>query len=164
MIVLVNDANIFIDLLKIDLIDLFFKLPCEFHVTDLVLAEIHEANVAKLVVYIDDGTLHKKTFTFEELMQIQSLESKYKALSVPDCSCLFQAKILSGRLLTGDAPLRKYASKDKIPVHGILWIFDQLLEHNIITPHHAHDKLTDLINRNARLPKAECRKRLNKWK
>lgn len=82
---------------------------------------------------------------------------------MPDCSCLFHAKVVSGRLLTGDAPLRKHASKNKIPVHGILWIFDQLLEHRLITPNHAHDKLTDLLTLNVRLPKAECRKRLNEW-
>jgi len=40
MILLVNDANILIDLLKIDLLAAFFRLSYEFHVTDFVTAEI----------------------------------------------------------------------------------------------------------------------------
>ena len=35
MILLVNDAGILIDLLKIDLIEPFFQLENEFHITDL---------------------------------------------------------------------------------------------------------------------------------
>ncbi len=39
MIILVNDTNIFIDLLEIDLLESFFQLQYEFHVTDLAAAE-----------------------------------------------------------------------------------------------------------------------------
>ncbi len=45
MILLVNDANILIDLLKIDLLKQFFQLQYEFHITDIVVAEIQEENV-----------------------------------------------------------------------------------------------------------------------
>ncbi len=40
MIFLVNDANILIDLLKINLLDSFFRLEFDFQVTDMVFAEI----------------------------------------------------------------------------------------------------------------------------
>lgn len=42
MIFLVNDANILIDLLKINLLDSFFRLEFDFQVTDMVFAEIRE--------------------------------------------------------------------------------------------------------------------------
>lgn len=45
MIFLVNDANILIDLLKLDLLDLFFRMEYDFQITDLVLEEIQEDNV-----------------------------------------------------------------------------------------------------------------------
>ncbi|MEA2104167.1 MAG: DUF3368 domain-containing protein, partial [Candidatus Cloacimonadota bacterium] len=70
MILLVNDANIFIDLLQIDLLTDFFQLPYKFHVTDLVAIEVHEANRDKLVACMEQGVLLKKSFAYEELMEI----------------------------------------------------------------------------------------------
>ncbi len=70
----------------------------------------------------------------------------------------------SGKLLTGDAALRKHAEQNKIMVHGILWVFDELVDQRIITRIQAHDKLTRLLSINPRLPGVECKKRLKKWK
>jgi predicted nucleic acid-binding protein len=164
MILLVNDANILIDLLQIDLLSAFFRLPCEFHATDLVLAEILETNTADLNSYINGGTLKIKHFSFPELMEIQSLNFRHKNLSIPDCSCLFLSKALSARLLTGEAAMRRIAAGSDIKVHGVLWIFDQLVGQKIITETQAHKKLSRLMFLNARLPVSECKKRLNLWK
>lgn len=163
MILLVNDANILIDLLKINLWDAFFELPYEFHVTDLVGAEIHESNMHEFEACIDSGTLVQKVFDFQELMEIQQLATSNKGLSIPDCSCLFHAKNISGKLLTGDAALRKCARKNQIEVHGILWVFDQLLEYGKVTEKTASEKLSSLLTINPRLPISECKKRLKKW-
>lgn len=64
--ILVNDANILIDLLKIDLINPFFKLQYQFVVTDYVFAEIQEDNTNHLVNLINTGILTKRTFNEEE--------------------------------------------------------------------------------------------------
>jgi hypothetical protein len=100
MILLVNDANIFIDLLKIDLLESFFQLPCEFHVTDLVAAEVQD-NRDKLTACIEQGLLTKKGFSYQELMEIQLLSMSHKGLSIQDCSY---------RLLTYSTP---QITKDK---------------------------------------------------
>jgi hypothetical protein len=57
MILLVNDANIFIDLCKIDLLESFFELQYEFHVTDFVVGEVQDANAEQLHDYINKGAL-----------------------------------------------------------------------------------------------------------
>lgn len=164
MIILVNDANIIIDLMKIDLLKPFFELPYEFHVTDLVVAEVQEGDVAKLDHFIENGSLHKKSFSYEELMQIQLLEVTHLKLSIADCSCLFHAKRLFANLLTGDAVLRKTAEQEQISVHGILWTFDELIKYGVIAREQAHEKLSYLMTKNPRLPAEECKKRLKKWK
>ncbi len=64
MILLVNDANILIDLLQINLMSAFFRLPYEFHVTDLVAAEVLESNAAVLKACIDNGTLNPSSTKF----------------------------------------------------------------------------------------------------
>lgn len=163
MILLVNDASILIDLLKLDLIEKFFELNCIFYITDFVLAEIQEENVAKLHQYVQTKKLKKKTFDFKELYEIQLLEIKHKALSIPDCSCLFFAKTLSANLLTADGALRKIANQHNITVHGILWILDEMVKTNIISSKTACKKLKTLMSINLRLPQKECTKRLSKW-
>jgi predicted nucleic acid-binding protein len=109
MIVLVNDASILIDLLKADLIEPFFLLDCEFHVTDFAVEEVQEENADQLEAFVHGGKLIKNIFDFEELLKIQRLETTYKALSIADCSCLYLARHLAATLLTGDAALRRIA-------------------------------------------------------
>ncbi len=164
MILLVNDANILIDLLKIDLLESFFQLQYEFHMTDFAAAEVQEDNVVELEHCFENGSLQKKAFNYEELVQVQLLEVEHQALSIADCSCLFHARTLSAKLLTGDAALRRTAEQADIPVHGILWIFDELVSQEIVTKEQAYEKLSQLVTINSRLPADECKKRLKKWK
>ncbi|BCO09327.1 hypothetical protein GF1_17030 [Desulfolithobacter dissulfuricans] len=164
MILLVNDANILIDLLKIDLLPSFFRLQYEFHVTDFVVGEVQESNVSDLRLCIENGSLKIKSFDYEELRQIQSLESEYRQLSIADCSCLFHARTLAARLLTGDAALRKIAEQAEIRVHGILWVLDELVAEGLISKTEACEKLRQLMSTNSRLPATECRSRLKRWK
>ncbi len=164
MIILVNDAGILIDLLKADLIKPFFQMGYEYYITDFVASEIQEDNAFQLDAFVDDGILIKKTFDFDGLSDIQLLKTTHKALSIPDCSCLYLSEKLSATLLTGDAALRRIAVSCNIPVHGLLWVFDELLQNRLITPKTAYEKLEYIRSVNPRLPVAECNKRLTKWK
>jgi hypothetical protein len=57
MIIVVNDANILIDLVQLDLLSNFFELEFKFHTTDLVLNELHKHQQDKLLPYIEDQVL-----------------------------------------------------------------------------------------------------------
>lgn len=163
MILLVNDANILIDLLKIGLTESFFQLHYDFHVADLVKAEIKEKNLSEIDHHIRNGILTLQRFTFEELGQIQNLKTEHPPLSIPDCSCLFLCRKLSAKLLTGDGLLRRTAESRDIKVHGILWVFDEMVERGIITKQTAAEKMRTLMELNSRLPKKECKARLKRW-
>lgn len=163
MIFLVNDANILIDLLKIDLLDSFFQLEHDFQVTDMAFAEIQEENAADLSTFLENGLLTRQGFAFEELLQIQFLEVENPALSIADCSCLYLSKKVSATLLTGDAALRRIAEQNNIAVHGILWVLDEIVAGGLISEKEAKDKLILLMGLNLRLPANECRKRLKYW-
>ena len=47
---------------------------------------------------------------------------------------------------------------------GILFVFDELVNHNIISPKDAAAHLESLYESNVRLPKEEVEKRLEQWK
>jgi predicted nucleic acid-binding protein len=163
MIFLVNDANILIDLLKLNLLDTFFQLDYDFQVTDLVLGEVREDNIEDLGRYLEASLLTKQEFTATELGEISALFTTFPALSFADCSCLYLAEKLSATLLTGDGALRRIATGRELPVHGMLWVFDNMIECGLITTAGAKEALVRLMEFNQRLPLKECKKRLQDW-
>jgi len=164
MTVAVCDTNVIIDLLQVDSFKSFLKLKWDKHVPPGVIDEVQEDNTDQLVTAINTGKLILPTFSPEELIKIQELKTQYPSLSIEDCSCLFLAERLSAVLLTGERRLRRIAADShRVKVHGILWVFEQLIEEKIITQRVAHDKLTHLMKVNKRLPRKDCGRLLKLW-
>lgn len=164
--ILVNDTNIFIDLHSVGLLEEICRLPYEIHTVDFVVAEIVDADqrrifdelVARRGIFVDG-------FTADEVIEIVEEHSAVSGnLSIPDCSVCYFARKHNVPMLTGDRRLRRYAEEQSIEVHGILFIFDELVRHDIIPTSMAADRLEELFAINARLPKAEIRERINRWR
>lgn len=66
-------------------------------------------------------------------------------------------------LITGDNTLRKLALKEKMDVHGVLWIPDEFVNSGCITPQTAIDSLEKILNSWGRLPEDECERLREKW-
>jgi len=164
MIIFVSDASILIDLLKIDLSDEFFRLPYDIHTTDLVGAEITDENAEQFQQYINKKLINIHSFSDEEWEEVVYIKNENPPLSMADCSCFWLCKQLSATLLTSDGKLRSSAFEKGISVHGILWVFEELISHKEITVQKAKKKLKELMEINPRLPREECQKRLKKWK
>ena len=162
----ISDTNIFLDLISVNLLEEFFQLPYKIETTDFVIDEIIQPNqLPYLQKFISLKKLNIISFTFEELIKINDVfDNSKNNTSMADCSVWYRAKETSGRLLTGDAKLRKSAEADNVKVSGILYIFDNLVEYKIITKTEATKLLEKLISINSRLPKGECEKRIQKWK
>jgi rRNA maturation endonuclease Nob1 len=163
MIIIVNDANILIDLLKIHLISSFFQLNFEMHITNFCLGEIEEENSNLLNAYVESKQLIVREFNFSELTEIQNLNNNYGSLSFSDSSCLYLCKNITAMLLTGDKKLRNIAETKGIEVHGIPWIFKELISQQVLDYQTAIQKLNSLMSLNQRLPLEECRKCIKNW-
>ena len=161
----ISDANIFLDLISVNLLEEFFQLPCKIETTDFVIDEIIQPNqLASVQKFVSSKKLDVISFSFEELIKINDIfDNSKNNTSMADCSVWYRAKEVSGRLLTGDSKLRKSAENDNVKVSGILYIFDNLIEYKIITKEDAANLLETLISINSRLPKGECEKRILKW-
>ena len=164
--ILVNDTNIFIDLHSVGLLEEMCRLPYEIHTVDLVVAEIADADQRRIFdELVDRGEIYVDGFTADEVIEIVEEHSSVSGnLSIPDCSVCYFARKHNVPMLTGDRRLRRYAEEQSIEVHGILFIFDELVRHDIISTSMAADRLEELFAINARLPKAEIRERINRWK
>lgn len=163
--IVINDANILIDLAKLELIQVFSKINFDLHTTDFVIEELNDEQrnpVSKLIK-------SKKLTVIEtqdilDFQGITSILENSSGLSFEDCSVWYYSKKLSGALLTGDGKLRKQAIKEGIEVRGIIFIFDELLKQNLITFKIAIDRIEKLSLLNNRLPKKEIEKRIEYWK
>lgn len=119
--IVINDANILIDLVKLDLLNIFSKLPFDLHTTDFVYEELNEDQKSPVSILSENGFL--KIIETEEIIDFQSISELLESssgLSFEDCSVWYYSKKLSGILLTGDAKLRKQVSKQGIEVRGII--------------------------------------------
>lgn len=133
---------------------------------DLVVAEIADADQRRIFdELVARGEISVDGFTADEVIEIVEEHSSVSGnLSIPDCSVCYFARKHNVPMLTGDRRLRRYAEEQSIEVHGILFIFDELVRHDIISTSMAADRLEELFAINARLPKAEIRERINRWK
>ena len=167
MIVIVNDANILIDIIKLQLLDAFFNLNWHIHSTNLILEnEFYDEQKLQLQPFIDNGKLIIQELDVEDIISIMNIQSQKPQLSDKDCSAFHCAQKLNASLITSDNTLRKFAEQKKVEVHGHLWVFDALVEHKCITPMKAIAKLNELNSTNIKLnlPKKECEVRIEIWK
>lgn len=164
--ILVNDTNIFIDLHSVGLLEEMCRLPYEIHTVDFVVAEIADADQRRIFdELVARGEISVDGFTADEVIEIVEEHSSVSGnLSIPDCSVCYFARKHNVPMLTGDRRLRRYAEEQSIEVHGILFIFDELVRHDIISTSMAADRLEELFAINARLPKAEIRERIKRWR
>jgi predicted nucleic acid-binding protein len=161
----INDANLLIDLFEVDLIDAFFQLNLEFHTTSLIIEELDIEQKAKIQKHIDVNKLIIREIELSEIETFKGLAVQTKKLSIPDLSLYFYAKELKEcMILTGDNKLRKEAEKLGFEVHGVLWVFEEMVNHNILEKQIAVRKLEELMKVNLWLPVRDCEKLIDKLK
>lgn len=165
--IVVNDANILIDLVELQLLPQFFGLNYEFYTTTLILEELLVDQRLQLKTYLEQGILIAEEMSAADLEAIKIIEHSKPKLSQQDCSAYHQAACKQGVLITSDNVLRKFAIATNIDVHGHLWVFDKMVEQQTLTPITASQKLSELcdrINTQLKLPKVECDLRHQIWK
>src|SRR6185312_9007130 len=159
----ITDANIFIDLIKLQWLGYLFCLKVEIYSTVEVINELIDVQLEKLTEFIQSNQLKIHTFSSSELEQIMQMTAP-PSLSIQDRSVVFLAKNIHAGVLSGDNPLRKFCAKQNLEVKGIIWLFDQFLELQLINCEVAIQKMNELLSFNNRLPVHDCNERLRQWK
>ena len=159
----VTDANIFIDLFELKLLSLFFDLDLEIYTTQEVLLECDKIQRERLQLFIKNKKLIVKNISDKEALEMETMTFN-KGLSEPDKSVLFVAKNQNGMVVSGDKLIRKWCQKNKIEVHGILWVLDEMNQAQLITSKEAIEKLETLLQLNFWLPTNAANELLEKWR
>ncbi len=156
---LIVDTNIFIDLQRGGIIRQFFALPYEFVSPDVIIAELGEPDGTEL----EGLGLVRAEFSSEQVLEVEFLWDHNQQIAANDIFALVLASHNGLPLLTGDHSLRILAGKHSVIVHGLLWVLDEIVKHNILTKGQAAKALRQLLENGGRLPPAECAQRFRIW-
>jgi hypothetical protein len=158
--VYISDSNIWIDFRNAGLLDQLFKLPFALCCTDFVLRELNDFPKDQMIM----SGLIVEQMDDKTIARLFELKIEHNNSSLADVSCYLLAQTTGRPLLTGDGMLRKRASKDRIQVHGGLWLLDRMVDHAILEPDHAANALELMLEHGARLPPSECQTRISLWR
>lgn len=99
--VAVTDANIFIDLYDLSLIESFFNLELEIHTTSAVLFELYPEQREVFQAYRSVGKLEVHNLQEKDFIEIYN-ENYPKSLSEADKSVLYIANKIDACVLSSD--------------------------------------------------------------
>ncbi len=157
--VLVTDTNIWIDLENGKILVDVFRLPYQFFTTDFAVEEFIHPRWAAL----QDLGLQTHDLEPEYILELVRLRQIHRQLSAIDLAALLLTRALDASLVTGDRRLNELAKAQGVPVHGVLWILDEMVIHHVLTATQAANALWKMLDQGARLPDGECQKRFDRW-
>ncbi len=161
--VAITDANIFIDIIDLNLVDFLFQIGLEIHSTIGIIDELDEAQQDIIQHYINDGQLNIHFQTEEQFLEIEK-ESFDQGFSDADCFLLFLSRENGMLLLSGERKMRLFCDENDLEVRGIIWLFDEFLRLNLMDNETAILKMETLLSINQWLPLKICRDRISSWK
>jgi len=159
--IVVSDANILINLSKMRLIESFLRADYSVHVPDLVWFEIGSSESSEFTELLHSPQVLICEFDGVELETIVRMKSRFKTLSLADCSCLRLTQREGARLSTGDKALTREA-RDKLGlvVHGLLWPIQEMMSGGNLSPDEAAGSLARLQGLNPRSPRRQIKEML----
>ena len=160
-----SDTNIWIDFSVIQKIELPFRLPYTYIMSEDAIAD-ELLSPPELGQELISHGLKPVEISIEEFELSQSYGKKYIKLSVYDRIALSIAKNRNITLLTGDGALRKASREEGVRVIGTIGIMDQLVERELVSKAEYVECLQRLQQQNGgsvRLPRAEIEARLEKY-
>jgi predicted nucleic acid-binding protein len=159
---IINDANVLIDIEVSGLTNLVFELEYRFAVADILYQEEIKPYTSEF-----KGT-GLEAIAFDEETNRLLLEKielyKGTALSRNDISAMVLALSNECILLTGEKLLRATAEDEGLEVHGILWLIEELFNNDLISLEEAEVAYKKMEEEGSRLPSKEIEKQIKRFK
>ena len=163
--VAITDVSVLFDLFNVGVLPEFFGLDIEIYTIDFIYNEILQSDEKdEFELFVRGGHLRIIVVEETEHESIANMKLTYSNRSFADKTALYKANQMRCILLTCDDKLRKEAIKQKLEVHGSIWIIDQLVENDKIDTKRATEVIESLKTTNAWLPVDELDRRLNMYK
>jgi hypothetical protein len=164
--IIVSDSSCLIDLRKASLLDAFLKLPYEILIPNTLfedeLLKFTSAQKKDLV----RGGLKVMDLPGERVVRAQQVIRATPRLSMHDGFAFALAESCEGCiLLTGDGALRTLAATNKMEVHDVLWVVEEIHGNKLGAAAALHAALLVLEDDGAaRLPRRELAALINRYR
>jgi predicted nucleic acid-binding protein len=155
--IIISDTSCLIDLRKAALLTAFLCLPFEIFISNTLFEDELLSFTSKEKKALLEAGLKVVDLPGAQVARARDVIRSRPRLSIHNGFALALAETLSGCiLLTGDSDLRSLAESNRIGVHGVLWVCDQLLDMKLSTAGQLHVALSRLAaDPTVRLPKRE---------
>jgi hypothetical protein len=163
--IIISDSSCLIDLRKADLLAVFLRLPFEIMIPNTLFED-------ELLSFTDlekqellGGGLKVVDLPGAQVSRARDVIRAKPRLSIHDGFAYVLAESHPGCvLLTGDSQLRALADESQMEVHGILWVFDELLKNQLSTANSLHAILSQFaVDPAVRLPKKDLTAYLKRY-
>jgi len=154
--VVITDANIFIDLYEMDMLEGFFKLPYSISTSVFILEELDDIKplVEKVVNVIP--------VTDKDITAMSQLDWP-KPFSFPDRTILYLAQLHQMMVLSGERRMMAWCKENALEGHGLLYILDAMITNKVYKPKTVCKKLRILMENNMWLPTDLCEEMMQRW-
>ncbi|GHF01451.1 hypothetical protein GCM10016455_23000 [Aliiroseovarius zhejiangensis] len=164
--IVISDTSCLIDLRKGGLLSGLLALPYQFAIPlPLFEDELLDMSGREKQMLIDSG-LEVWDLSGEQVKRSGDVQRGNRALTINDCFAFIAAADTSDAiLLTGDGPLRRFASAQAVEVHGVLWAVDEMHAASVMPPQVLYRALVIFEeDPTVWLPVAEHTRRLQKFR
>lgn len=152
------DSSILLDFFLVNALQHLLKFPLRIVTVDIMAEDLESPNIdqirkAGVVV------LETPLSVIEKMAETGDLYG----IAIYDAALLLSAKAQKAILLTGDRALRAAAVKEKVTCRGTLWLLEEMVLADIITPDYAALLLERMFLMGRRLPADESSRRIIAW-
>lgn len=160
----VIDTNTLIDFSVGGLLAQLFRLPFKLATPDVIFEDEILHKLSKL-----DGKnllklgLQERELPGTDVLEVSRLRQIYSQCGANDLFCLQLAISSNATLLTGNKHLRRAAEREKVPVHGTLWILKSMEKLKLVKPSRLAKGLQRMRKAGRYLPEQGCNDLLKKW-
>ena len=164
--IVVSDTSCLIDLRKGGLLTGLLALPYRFAIPlPLFEDELLDMSAREKMLLVESG-LEVRELSSEQVERSGAIQRQNKALTINDCfAFVAAAEVPDAILLTADGPLRQFASKQFVRVHGVLWAIDEIHASSLLPPQTLYKALLIFEDDpTVWLPTGEHSRRLRKFK
>ena len=158
----VIDVNIFVDLIKLQMLALLFKSEFKVYTTQEMIDQLNESQYELLKEFIESGQLTVYCLSDKELEEAIILPTG-RALELADKSVAWLSIHLQGILISDNPLSARLYETTQLEVKSIIWLIDLLIEKQIILYTFAVQKMKQLLKINRRIPRDESEKRIKEW-
>jgi len=158
----VIDVNVFLDLIKLQMLAWLFQIGFQIYTTQEMIDQLNENQSEFLKEFIESGQLTVYRLSEKELEEAIILTTG-RALELADKSVAWLSIHLQGILISDNPLPARFYEATQLEAKGIVWFFDLLIDKQIIVYSFAAQKMGQLLKINRRIPRAECEKRIAVW-